>query len=359
MGRATAGVAAIRLGKGDEVVGMDVVRPDSKARCWSSPPRAWASARISKSSRARAAQAAACAPSPSSARAARIAVARVVSPDDDLVVISTKGQVIRMFADDIPHKGRPAQGVAVMNMRDGDEVASMARVPRTDRSGKMIGDDDLEVLSEDDAASAVTNVTNNGHAKGNGRGDGTGGGEPTVVVARAKPRATKAVSDNSHPAGGVQRARRTVAVKQPAAAATGSKQPRQAAATSLTKPTAKPTTKPTAAPAVKPASKPSPKAAATTKPRAAATSKVAAKPASRVEPKAAPKPATNSKQSAAAAKPAARPVPKPSATAGTKPQPKAAPKTATKTALNAQAKPAREAATTRSAPAAGRSRSKA
>ena len=77
-------------------------------------------------------------------------MARVVNIDDDLVVISTNGQVIRMFADAIPHKGRPAQGVAVMNMKGGDEVASIARIPRTDKSGKMISDEELEVLTEDD-----------------------------------------------------------------------------------------------------------------------------------------------------------------------------------------------------------------
>src|SRR5205814_8582309 len=121
-----------------------------------------------------------------------VKLARVVNPDDDLVVISTNGQVIRMFADGIPHKGRPAQGVAVMNMREGDEVASITRVPRTDKSGKMIGDDELAVLSEDEADDRNGGEGSNGGSPGpkaepiaklrrvaatNGRakGDGTAG----------------------------------------------------------------------------------------------------------------------------------------------------------------------------------------
>ena len=107
-------------------------------------------------------------------------MARVVNPDDDLVVISTNGQVIRMFADGIPHKGRPAQGVAVMNMRDSDEVASIARVPRTDKSGKMIGDEELEVLHEDGSS--------NGDGNGNGNGDGNGTPEAKAAAIAKMPK---------------------------------------------------------------------------------------------------------------------------------------------------------------------------
>ena len=55
----------------------------------------------------------------------------MVHPEDDLVVISDKGLVIRMFADDIPQMGRPAQGVAVMNMRDGDRWPPWPASPAT------------------------------------------------------------------------------------------------------------------------------------------------------------------------------------------------------------------------------------
>src|SRR5207249_4185852 len=151
MGRATAGVAAIRIRKGDEVIGMDVVRPDSKASLLIVTSKGIGKrTRIAEFPRQGRAGGGVRAITVIS-RGGPVCVARVVNPDDDLVVISTNGQVIRMFADDIPHKGRPAQGVAVMNMRESDEVASIARVPRTDKSGKMLGDDELEVLGEDEA----------------------------------------------------------------------------------------------------------------------------------------------------------------------------------------------------------------
>ena len=149
MGRVATGVNAIRLSKGDEVVGMDVVHADSKASLLVVTSKGMGKrTRIAEFPRQGRAgggvRAITLIP-----RSGKIRVARVVSPDDDLVVISTNGQVIRMFADDIPFKGRPAQGVAVMNMRETDEVASIARVPRTDETGKMLSDDEMEVLHED------------------------------------------------------------------------------------------------------------------------------------------------------------------------------------------------------------------
>jgi len=149
MGRATAGVAAIRLLGNDTVVSMDVVNPDTKASLlilttkgigkrtpishYPKQGRAGSGVRnitlVGKSG--------------------EVCVARVVYGNDDMVVISTQGQVIRVFADLIPFKGRPAQGVNVMSMRDKDEVASIALIPRTNESGKILGDAELEVLTEE------------------------------------------------------------------------------------------------------------------------------------------------------------------------------------------------------------------
>ncbi len=48
------------------------------------------------------------------------------SPDRyELVVISKKGQIIKMALSDIPSQGRATQGVRVMKTRPGDKLASM------------------------------------------------------------------------------------------------------------------------------------------------------------------------------------------------------------------------------------------
>jgi DNA gyrase subunit A len=151
MGRATAGVAAIRLAKNDYVVGMDAIHTNSIASMLVVTTKGMGKRTQLKDYPRQGRAGGGVRSITIIPKGGPVAIARVVNPDDDLVVISTNGQVIRIFAADIPHKGRPAQGVAVMNMREGDEVASLARIPRTDRSGKMLGDDELEVLTEDHA----------------------------------------------------------------------------------------------------------------------------------------------------------------------------------------------------------------
>jgi DNA gyrase subunit A len=199
MGRATAGVDAIRLAKGDQVVSMDAVRPDSKASLLVLTEKGIGKRTpISQFPRqGRAGQGVrllTIIP-----KGGQVCTARVVYPEDDLVVISTSGQVIRMFVDGIPHKGRPAQGVAVMNMRDKDSVASVALIPRTDKGGKMLGDADLEVLSEANLDGEYFDDEGDGDGNGSGYEEAEAIAKMPKVVDKsagngAKTRPTKAAS---------------------------------------------------------------------------------------------------------------------------------------------------------------------
>ncbi|MEQ8769565.1 MAG: DNA gyrase subunit A [Phycisphaerales bacterium] len=60
------------------------------------------------------------------------AVAIGVYDDDDVVVISRGGQLVRMAADSISRIGRGTQGVRVVGLKDGDNVVSAARVEESD-----------------------------------------------------------------------------------------------------------------------------------------------------------------------------------------------------------------------------------
>jgi DNA gyrase subunit A len=55
-----------------------------------------------------------------------VAAARVVKPTEELVVISSGGLVIRTPVEMIPCYGRSSQGVNVMNLNEGDKVASIS-----------------------------------------------------------------------------------------------------------------------------------------------------------------------------------------------------------------------------------------
>ena len=55
-----------------------------------------------------------------------------VSDDDDLMIINRSGITIRTAVSGIRLAGRATQGVRIINLREGDEIASVVAVPRTE-----------------------------------------------------------------------------------------------------------------------------------------------------------------------------------------------------------------------------------
>ena len=62
------------------------------------------------------------------AKKGRVVRARFVGPDDELLLISTNGVVIRTSVSDVSTQGRDASGVRVMNLDEGDSVSAVARL---------------------------------------------------------------------------------------------------------------------------------------------------------------------------------------------------------------------------------------
>jgi DNA gyrase subunit A len=63
------------------------------------------------------------------AKTGPVIASRVISKEegvgeDEIVVISKKGQVIRTALKEIPSLSRSTQGVRIMRLRDGDAIAS-------------------------------------------------------------------------------------------------------------------------------------------------------------------------------------------------------------------------------------------
>jgi DNA gyrase subunit A len=61
-----------------------------------------------------------------------IAAARVVQEADDLTVISSNGLVLRTKVRDVSQAGRPARGIRLIELQNGDSVASLARIAAAD-----------------------------------------------------------------------------------------------------------------------------------------------------------------------------------------------------------------------------------
>jgi DNA gyrase subunit A len=58
--------------------------------------------------------------------AGTVAAARVVHPDEEITFITAGGIALRTHAHEISRMGRATRGVTVMDLKDGDEIASVA-----------------------------------------------------------------------------------------------------------------------------------------------------------------------------------------------------------------------------------------
>jgi len=72
-----------------------------------------------------------------------------VSNDDDLMIITQSGVTIRLPVQDIRMTGRAAQGVKLINLREDDSIASVARVEASDTEIE-VSDDTVQTDNESD-----------------------------------------------------------------------------------------------------------------------------------------------------------------------------------------------------------------
>jgi DNA gyrase subunit A len=57
-----------------------------------------------------------------------------VRGDDDIMLITAQGMVNRTHVNEIRIVGRNTQGVRVMDLREGDKIASLAKVAKEDEA---------------------------------------------------------------------------------------------------------------------------------------------------------------------------------------------------------------------------------
>ena len=137
MGRAAMGVRGMRLRPKDEIVGMDVITdPDQKLIVVSAngygkatlvsnfPPHKRGGVGIKVAA--------------VTAKTGPIVAVHTLDPlAKEVIMMSTKGQAIRVAMKEIPTLGRATQGVRIMKMSEGDTVASLGIVlPEEDPSDK-------------------------------------------------------------------------------------------------------------------------------------------------------------------------------------------------------------------------------
>lgn len=128
MGRVSRGVRGIRLRAGDNVIGMDIVQEKSSI---------FVISQAGYGKRTKVAQFTAHARGGVGIRSAivnsktgKLIGVKTLSDDEsqEVIIVSSQGQTIRLGLKNIPLLGRATQGVRIMRLNDGDEVVSLALV---------------------------------------------------------------------------------------------------------------------------------------------------------------------------------------------------------------------------------------
>ncbi len=139
MGRAARGVRGIRLRPGDSVVGMDLANEDrkllvmsengygklTKVEHFATHKRGGVGIKAGVVNK----------------KTGNIVTVTSLDPaSSEVLMISVKGQTIRVSLEDIPTLGRTTQGVRVMRLNDDDSVTSIGFIPEQQR--ELVGDAD-------------------------------------------------------------------------------------------------------------------------------------------------------------------------------------------------------------------------
>jgi DNA gyrase subunit A len=132
MGRQAAGVNAIHLAEGDHLVSMDIVAEGCDLMVVSQNGFGKRTPLPAYPAKGRATRGIATIAKAGLGLTGKIVAARVVHPDDELTLITTFGQAIRMRVRHVRQTGRSAMGTRLISLKNGDTVASMARLAAAD-----------------------------------------------------------------------------------------------------------------------------------------------------------------------------------------------------------------------------------
>jgi DNA gyrase subunit A len=133
MGRATTGVKGIELEKGDEVIGMVVLRREASLLVVSE--KGYGKRSELSDYRVQKRGGKGIITLKKTEKTGSIVALKEVIPDDELMMITRHGVIIRLPVDGIRVIGRNTQGVKVMNLDAGDTVVDVARVVKEDEGG--------------------------------------------------------------------------------------------------------------------------------------------------------------------------------------------------------------------------------
>ena len=153
IGRTGAGVRGISLAEGEEVIGMICVEPESGQDVLVLSEKGYGKRTDLDEYRITNRGGKGVKTINVTDKTGKLISIQAVSDDDDLMIINRSGITIRTAIAGIRVAGRATQGVRIINLRDGDAIASVVAIPKSDEDEPSTGSDD--VSSEQSADSPV------------------------------------------------------------------------------------------------------------------------------------------------------------------------------------------------------------
>ena len=128
MGRTAGGVRGIKLGKGDEVIGVDAIKKEQKEGSFlTMSANGFGKKTNLKEYKVQKRGGSGVKTAKVTPKTGKLIVAKVITgEEEELIAMSKKGQVIRTPLKEISSLGRQTQGVTIMRLRGGDGIASLA-----------------------------------------------------------------------------------------------------------------------------------------------------------------------------------------------------------------------------------------
>jgi DNA gyrase subunit A len=150
MGRATTGVKGVELEKDDAVIGMVVVRREATLLVVAEHGLGKRSELGDYRVQHRGGKG--IITLKRTDRTGEVVALKEVIPDDELMVITRGGIIIRLPVNDIRVIGRNTQGVKIINLDEGDTVQDVARVVNEEEGGEEEPTGDVEPVSAESDA---------------------------------------------------------------------------------------------------------------------------------------------------------------------------------------------------------------
>ncbi|MBQ8775341.1 MAG: DNA gyrase subunit A [Alistipes sp.] len=160
MGRVSSGVRAISIDDDNEVIGMIAIEPDSKEDVLVLSENGYGKRTDLDEYRITNRGGKGVKTINVTEKTGKLISIQAVTDDNDLMIINRSGLTIRTSADQIRVAGRATQGVRVINLREGDSIASVTAVPKTEEDEVVALDGEAEEATAVEGAAVEVNTEN-------------------------------------------------------------------------------------------------------------------------------------------------------------------------------------------------------